>query len=252
MGAQLWLGPESSVSHASAAALWELPGFIREPLELSTPRPKKPLPPVVVHRASVDLGDHTTTVGPVRVTNVGRTLVDIAGSVTPDLLERCLEDAVRRRLTSLSHLRWLLRDRKGKGAKGIANLRRLVQADPVSVTGSDFEVRLLQALRRASLPAPVRQHEIFDGSDFVARVDFAYPHAKVAIEADGYRFHFRPPGLGARPDSSQRANGARLVGDQRVSSATADGPRRRPRTRAEGLDALVADMKGARSDAQRY
>lgn len=189
MGAQLWLGRESAISHASAAALWCLPGFPREPVELSTPRPKKPLPPVVVHKASVDLGDHTTTVGSIRVTNVGRTLLDVAGRVCPDVLERCLEDALRRKLTSRSHMQWLLRGRKGKGAKGIAELRRLLRSDPGTVTGSDFEVKLLQALRRASLPIPVRQHEIFDEDGFVARVDFAYPHAKVAIEADGYQFH---------------------------------------------------------------
>lgn len=44
-------------------------------------------------------------------------------------------------------------------------------------------------MRRAGLPEPVRQHTIYDRGRFVARVDFAYPHAKLAIEADGYRYH---------------------------------------------------------------
>jgi very-short-patch-repair endonuclease len=188
MAAQLWLGDPASLSHASAAALWTLPGFPHGPVELSTPRPKKPLPPVVVHKVGVDLKRHTTTVGPLRVTNAGRTLADIAGCVSNEMLERCLEDVLRRRLTSVGHLRWLVRGRYGKGAKGVAKLQSLI--DPGSrLTESDLEIRLLHAIRRASLPEPVRQYEIFHNGLLVARPDFAYPWAKVAIEADSYQFH---------------------------------------------------------------
>jgi very-short-patch-repair endonuclease len=38
-------------------------------------------------------------------------------------------------------------------------------------------------------PSPVAQYEVRDGTRLVARVDFAYPEARLAIEADGYRFH---------------------------------------------------------------
>lgn len=188
MAGQLWLGDDACVSHASAAALWGFPGFEPGLVDLSTTRPKKPLPPVVVHKSCIDLRRHTTTVGPLRVLNAGRTMVDIAGSISPDLLERCIEDALRRRLTSTKHLQWLLHDRYGKGAAGASTLRRLLDSR-LAVTESEFEARLLQALRRTSLPIPVPQYEIFDGHRFVARVDFAYPWAKVAIEADSYQFH---------------------------------------------------------------
>ena len=188
MAGQLWLGDDACVSHASAAALWGFPPFAPGPVELSTTRPKKPLPPVVVHKLSADPRGHTTTVGPLRVLNAGRTLVDIAGSVSTDVLERCVEDALRRRLTSTKHLHWLLGDRYGKGAAGISTLRRLLDSR-LPGTESEFEVRLLQALRRSSLPSPLPQYEIFDGRRFIARVDFAYPWAKVAIEADSYQFH---------------------------------------------------------------
>ena len=188
MTAQLWLGAESVISQSSAAALWKLPTFCPGPVELSTPRPKKALPPVVVHKVGADLSAHTTTVGPFRVTNAGRTLVDIAGKTAPDVLERALEDAIRRRLTSMRHLEWLMRDRHGRGAKGIRTLKELL-SPMAGVTDSDFEVRLFQALRRSSLPLPTRQYTIFDGERPVGRVDFAYPWAKVVIEADSYQFH---------------------------------------------------------------
>ena len=44
-------------------------------------------------------------------------------------------------------------------------------------------------MQRAGLPPPVSQYEIRDQGKLLARVDFAYPEAMVAIEADGYRYH---------------------------------------------------------------
>lgn len=40
------------------------------------------------------------------------------------------------------------------------------------------------------LPPPVRQYEVRDSKGkLVARVDFAYPEALIAVEADGHEFH---------------------------------------------------------------
>jgi very-short-patch-repair endonuclease len=45
-------------------------------------------------------------------------------------------------------------------------------------------------LRRFQLPMPVPQHTVLDDhGGFVARVDFAYPELKYAIEVDGYAAH---------------------------------------------------------------
>ena len=190
MAALLWLGREdSAVSHRSAAALWGLPGFKRGPIELSTGKWKKPLPPVVVHRVGLKINGDTTTVGPIRVTNAGRTLVDVAGDVTPDILEAAIENAIRRRLTSWGHLRWLCKNRQTRNAKGLPTLRKLLADSGPRITESEFEVRLLQALRRAGLPAPEKQYQVRDADKAVARVDFAYPGVKIAIEADSYTFH---------------------------------------------------------------
>lgn len=189
MAAQLWLDkPDGCVSHGAAAALWSLPGFKPGPIELSSTQWKNPLPPIVVHKLSIGLVGHTTTVGPISLTNAGRTLVDVAGMVPTAILERAVEDAIRRGLTSRPHLRWLLQGRAGKNAKGIARLRELISTD-APVTESEFEARLFQAIRRERLPVPVRQHEIVVDGEVIARVDFAYPWAKVAIEADSYQFH---------------------------------------------------------------
>jgi very-short-patch-repair endonuclease len=53
-----------------------------------------------------------------------------------------------------------------------------------------LEARLLRVIRRhRTLPEPVAQYEVREQGRFVARVDFAYPERKIAIEADGYRWH---------------------------------------------------------------
>ena len=54
---------------------------------------------------------------------------------------------------------------------------------------SVMETRLLQVLRASGLPAPVVQYEVWDGGLFVARVDAAYPDARIAIEYDSDEFH---------------------------------------------------------------
>lgn len=50
---------------------------------------------------------------------------------------------------------------------------------------SPQEPRLRLVLQRAGLPAPVARFRVFDGEDFVARLDLAYPDVEVAIEYDG-------------------------------------------------------------------
>jgi hypothetical protein len=50
---------------------------------------------------------------------------------------------------------------------------------------SPQETRLRVLIGRAGLPAPVAQFRVRDADGVVARVDFAYPEVKVAIEYDG-------------------------------------------------------------------
>ena len=56
-------------------------------------------------------------------------------------------------------------------------------------TESPLEQRLRRLLIKNGLPVPATQHEVRDRGKLVARVDLAYPLARLAIEADGYRYH---------------------------------------------------------------
>ncbi|GAA5160824.1 hypothetical protein GCM10023321_44140 [Pseudonocardia eucalypti] len=75
------------------------------------------------------------------------------------------------------------------GAAGCGRLDEVVAlANPLAE--SPMETRLRLALRHAGLPAPEVQYEILDRNwNPIARVDLAYPAAKLAIEYDG-EVHF--------------------------------------------------------------
>jgi hypothetical protein len=78
----------------------------------------------------------------------------------------------------------LPRCRGSRMARDVAGL-----ADGLAESPQETRLRLL--MHRAGLPAPVAQFRIFDQEGFIARVDFAYPDLKIAIEYDGL-WHAEP------------------------------------------------------------
>jgi hypothetical protein len=71
-------------------------------------------------------------------------------------------------------------------ARGPGSARaRTVAALADGLAESPQETRLRLLVGRSSLPAPVAQYTVRDDGRFVARVDFAWPEQKVALEYDG-------------------------------------------------------------------
>jgi very-short-patch-repair endonuclease len=190
LAACLYAGEGTSISHRAGAALWRLAGFDQGILEISVPRGRRVrrlhlavhevvrLPPVDV-----------TSVDAIPVTTPTRTLLDLAAVVSADVVEAALDDALRRGLTSIPRLVWRVTElgrRPGTGmVRALLEARTSEPAGPQSV----LETRLLRLIKRARLPAPICQHEIKDRGRLLAVVDFAYPEIRLAIEADGYRWH---------------------------------------------------------------
>lgn len=191
MAAVLWV-PRSAVSHRAAAALWELDGFPRGAIELSTASNRKSTVSwITLHRTSrLDRSD-VTSLGSLSVTTPTRTIVDLCGVASWEEVEPALDDALRRGLTSLPRLRWAAGRLGGKGRSGARLLAALLaERGPGSTQAASFlESRLRRLLHRSALPKPAEQHEIRDRGRLLARVDFAYPEARLGIEADGYRYH---------------------------------------------------------------
>ena len=186
-------GGDSVVSHRAAAALWELPGFRPGVPEITVPRERRRTRSsgIVVHWAPAIPPPDVTELTAIRVTAPARTLIDLASVAPRDVLEEALDDALRRKLVSLPRLRWRLDDLGRNGRSGIMAFRALLAARDSSsaVPDSVFETRLFRVLRESGLPKPVLQHPVSDEQRLVAIVDFAFPSARVAIEAEGYRWH---------------------------------------------------------------
>jgi len=129
--------------------------------------------------------------GGVPVTTVTRTLVDLGAVMSFPRVESALDDALLRDLVSLRSLGDALERLGGSGRRGVATLRSLLlQRDPVCApTESQLESSVLRLLRSAGLPLPRCQYVVELGSGRSVRIDFAYPHIRLGIEADGRRWH---------------------------------------------------------------
>lgn len=209
-------------SHRAAARLWGLPGFENSRLEVSVRGDRwHRLPEVACHR-STDLapGDQTT-IGPIPVTRIERTLIDVARYLPAARLEEAIDAAVTRRLTTYRRLERRFTQLARRGRPGIATMRNVLEARSPSAAAPESvqERRLLRSLESAGLPRPVPQHEVRERGRLVARVDAAYPDRRIAIEYDSFIFH---GGRRAHERDANRANRLRALGWDVIVATAAD------------------------------
>jgi very-short-patch-repair endonuclease len=176
-------------------------------------------------------------------TSIDRTLMDLSAVADIDVFEDALDSALRKRLTSVPRLR--LRTRQESGRRGIKNLRKLLdeRSPDGQPTQSRFETRLNRLFLNGGLP-PLRQFTIWDGGEFVARVDFCFPEAKVIVEADSYRWH---SGKRAWERDIERRNQLTMLGWQIVHITWDDLIRRPAATMARVRSLLQPTLFGASS-----
>lgn len=194
MAATLWAGPDSVVSHRSAAGLWGMDGYPQEGLELSVRRSTRSRDgSVILHRSNRLERRERARVRGIAVTRAERTLLDLGWVAPADKVEEALECCLRRRWVTEGSLREELARSGARGRRGAATLRKLLEARTRTprFTESLLETRLLKLLRVDGLPLPQRQFEVREGSRLLARLDFAYPAQRVALEADGETHHLR-------------------------------------------------------------
>jgi len=146
---------------------------------------------VLVHRVThLDAADLAAATG-IPCTRLARTIIDLAGVLAPAALEVALDDCLSRRLTSVAYLQRRIDTVGRQGRTGAGTLASLLEdrtgAQPRSQ--SEFERRLLAALKRGGLPVPQTQYEVALPGGRRAFLDFAYPEVKLGLEADSYRHH---------------------------------------------------------------
>lgn len=189
MAGVLDAGGGAIVSHASAAALWGLPGFAVEPVHVSRDRRRRrPARLATAHLPRLLLPHHATERYGIPVTTLARTIVDLGATEHPSRVELALHAAVR------SGLRWsdverAVSELSAQGRAGVPLARSLVERDSGRPPlGSGLEGRLLRILRAAGLPEPRRQVDLGAG-EWVGRVDFLYDDVRLVIEVDGGWHH---------------------------------------------------------------
>lgn len=173
----------SVVTGRSAGVLWgvQLAGA-DDPVELTLPPSAHPrrVPGLLVRRAGLP-AEHVTRRQDVRVTTAAATALRVAGSLPPEDAVVAVDQLAVTGLVNLESLRSLAEATRGPGS---ARARRAcARAD--GLAGSPQETRLRLLIDRSRLPRPVAQYSVRSSGRFIARVDFAWPEQKVALEYDG-------------------------------------------------------------------
>ena len=191
-------GDGAVASHRAAAWLWDLVDELT--LEITVPRTRRPrLAGAKVHRPEDDGPIRRSVRHGIPVTNPLRTLCDLGSVVSLDGVSLAIERALASRLVSARGLRREATRAAARGRRGprvlndALNARALTDRPPDSV----FESRAAAFLRRYGLPDAVYQYVVRRNGRFLARVDFAYPEWRLAVEFDGHDAHRTPAQLQA-------------------------------------------------------
>jgi very-short-patch-repair endonuclease len=161
--------------------------------EITVPTKSVPcLRAVRVHR-SKDLDPARTIVrAGVPPTDPLRTIVDVGAALRPSLLVDAVDRVLARRLVTVPAMVAELGRLSSRGRPGVAALRRALQR--TGLTGaphpSVLESRTRRLLTRFRLPPATI--ELTAGATGEYRLDFAYPAIRLAVEVDGYVWHFSP------------------------------------------------------------
>ncbi|MDH3293893.1 MAG: hypothetical protein OER95_06180 [Acidimicrobiia bacterium] len=182
-------------SHRAAARLHRLDGFDDGPPEITVARGQMPLiSGFVLHRWTDpdDSLDHITVSG-IRCTTVAATLSQLGAVVPPSVLERALDDALRRG-TPLGWIQQTVERLHRPGPSGTGPLIRLLADERRSgrLPDSWFERLVQRILQDAAVPRPCLQYEVRVTSGNIYRLDLAWPSLALGLECHSRRFHFGP------------------------------------------------------------
>ena len=191
MAALLALGPEAVLSHHTAAVRNRIsvPGSAKVHVLTRWGANSAPLLGVKVWRArSLDPSDIFTS-GPLRMTKVARTLLDLTPVLDDAHLRVAFDSALR---LKHSNLRWTeqVLEREGRGRRGAHRLRKLMLEHTADdeVTDSDLESFAME-LGLATARKPYLHYDVSSGARRIAEVDFAWPRVRLAVELDSWKFH---------------------------------------------------------------
>jgi very-short-patch-repair endonuclease len=191
--AVLALGPGAAVSHATAAAVWDIRATASPVVHVIVPGRggRKRRAGICVHRPSASHADEITTLDGLPITTPARTLLDLAAAgLRGRALEAALDRAELLRIIDFAEVERLLRRAPTRrGARTWrATLARYV-AGTVD-TRSRLEDLIVELCDREGIDRP-RVNARVEGRER----DFFWPRAGLVVEADSYTWHRSPSAL---------------------------------------------------------
>jgi very-short-patch-repair endonuclease/predicted transcriptional regulator of viral defense system len=190
MASALSVGPDAVLSHRSAAQLWGLLGGSRGPTELTCPRALHSRPSIRLHRALLP-ADETTILDGIPVTEVARTLFDLAAIAGREQAELAANEAEVRGLTSKLSVFQILE--RYPSRRGSATVRRIFDSGSAErgITRKELERRFKRLLEAADLPRPRHNADLAVGGRFF-NVDCLWDKQRLIVELDGRAVHGTP------------------------------------------------------------
>lgn len=175
MAAWLWAGEGALVSHRSAGRIWGLDGIPQGSAELCV-RTARRGHDVILHRLQPGDDPRSRMLQGFRVTSIDRTLLDLSAVCRPSAAGLAMDDALRKRLTTLPRLKSYREEMARCGRDGTRLFGGLLAArdERDAATANRFEKRLLRTLRRIEGHRLVAQHRVDDGAQ-TYYLDFAFP-----------------------------------------------------------------------------
>ncbi len=184
LAAVLAVGPGAVLSHASAAALWDIRPTAAGLVDVyTTDRSRRSRPGIRVHRPRrLDDADIATVEG-IPVTTVARTIVDLSTRLTAPALARLLNEAEIRRRLDLRAIE--ASSRPGRAGE---RLRQAVETYRDGPTRSALEDRFAELVDRMRLPRPARNVRVDVGTRSI-EVDALWADRHLVVELDGAAYH---------------------------------------------------------------
>jgi hypothetical protein len=173
------LATGGALSHASAAAAWDLRPRGSGTIHVTVRRTGRARRPGIrLHRSR--LGPHdTTTHRHIPITTPARTMIDLAATLAGRPLEQAFDRAEQRRLLDFADLRNRPIPRSLQ-----AVLSGYAATGP---TRSELEERFLQLCDDHAIPRP-ETNVVIEGIE----VDFVWRNRRLIVEVDGYAYHRSP------------------------------------------------------------
>jgi hypothetical protein len=160
--------------------------------------------------------DRTTLAGLHAVAEPHRMLYDLAARLGDRRFQRAAEDCWHLGLVTPQSAERYLRHHRRRGKDGTARMERWLEIalDQGQPAQSGLELDLIEALRSAGLPEPVRQHPLELPSGVRIHVDIAWPCVRLCVEPGHSWWHGGDEGV--RRDH-ERSLGALAVGWETIT-----------------------------------